>query len=335
MSALDHWHPICPSGSLYRRPVAVQLDGLPVVLFRTASGAVGALENQCPHRRLRLSLGDVVGNELRCKYHGWTFGCDGQGQSPGTPRLHACARSFATREAHGYVWIKNAGAAAEFPTFDAAGYLYIGAIEHVAPAPLELTLDNFSEIEHTPTVHGTFGFDLQRMHEVQVQCEPTATTVRVRNDGPHQPLPYFYRFLLGVRPDDHFHSHYTIFFSPVHLVIDHWWSAPDNRHEAKVRWRVYLFLTPVTEAETRITIFSYARSTWFGLPYGCLRLCRWLVRRKTDAEILEDVRILQGLASQDTSLEGMKLSRFDRVLGLNRERIENIYRGRRGLRLVA
>jgi hypothetical protein len=33
------------------------------------------------------------------------------------------------------------------------------------------------------------------------------------------------------------------------------------------------------------------------------------------------------LADKNPDIDGMKLSRFDRVLGLNRERIEAIYRG--------
>jgi len=47
-----------------------------------------------------------------------------------------------------------------------------------------------------------------------------------------------------------------------------------------------------------------------------------------DQEIHLDVRILENLADLDPSIEGLKLSRFDRILGLNRERIERIYRGR-------
>ena len=63
-------------------------------------------------------------------------------------------------------------------------------------------------------------------------------------------------------------------------------------------------------------------------PAGCVRLFAWLLRRKLDQEIRLDVRILEGLADKNTSIEGMKLSRFDRVLGLNRERIQRIYRGK-------
>jgi len=335
MSVFDHWHPMLPTRLLRCRPVRVELDGVPIVLFRTADGGVGALEDQCPHRRLRLSLGEVVGNELRCRYHGWSFACTGMGRSPGTPRLHACVRSFATRVEHGYVWLKSREAEPVFPRFDTAGFLSTGHVEHLAPAPLELVLDNFSEIEHTPTVHGTFGFDLARMHEVHTHCTATPTSVHLTNDGPHQPLALPYRLLLGVRPGDHFHSHYTAYFSPVHLVIDHWWSNPATGRARPVAWRVYLFLAPVTAQQTRVTIFSFARSRRLGLPNGGLRLVRWLLRWKTDQEIRQDIAILAGLNSLDTSLAGMKLSRFDRALALNRERIERVYRGRAALRLVA
>jgi hypothetical protein len=44
-------------------------------------------------------------------------------------------------------------------------------------------------------------------------------------------------------------------------------------------------------------------------------------------EVDLDVRILAGLANKDPNIAGMKLSRFDRVLGLNRERIDRVYRG--------
>ena len=59
MSIFDHWHPMVPSRSLRRQPVGVRLAGKDIALFRTKSGQVGALDDQCPHRRMRLSLGQV------------------------------------------------------------------------------------------------------------------------------------------------------------------------------------------------------------------------------------------------------------------------------------
>ena len=51
------------------------------------------------------------------------------------------------------------------------------------------------------------------------------------------------------------------------------------------------------------------------------------MRKHLDREIKLDLEILKGLASQETGIEGMKLSRFDKVLGLTRERISRVYRG--------
>jgi hypothetical protein len=50
--------------------------------------------------------------------------------------------------------------------------------------------------------------------------------------------------------------------------------------------------------------------------------------RILDKEIRLDVNMLHNLADKNSALEGMRLSRFDRVLALNRERIQRIYRGK-------
>jgi phenylpropionate dioxygenase-like ring-hydroxylating dioxygenase large terminal subunit len=270
----------------------------------------------------------VVAEKLRCRYHGWTFDCAGHGESPGTPKLQACVTAYDTAEAFGAVWVKSKHSTPEFPRIDAPGYLPICVLRRRALAPLELVLDNFSEIEHTPTTHAAFGFELDRLSEVTVRCEPTETTVRVTNTGPCKPLGPLLDFMIGVRKGYCFNSNWTTYFSPVYMVIDHWWSDPVTAREAMVRWRVYVFFTPIDANQTEILLFAFAKSKWPG-PAGCLRLFRWLMRMHLAREIAADVDILNGLASYDTGLEGMKLSRFDRVLGLNRERIERVYRGGR------
>jgi phenylpropionate dioxygenase-like ring-hydroxylating dioxygenase large terminal subunit len=329
MAELDHWHPVLLSRRLGRRPVGVRLAGRHLALFRTPAGAA-ALDDVCPHRRMRLSAGTVVGGRLQCPYHGWTFDACGHGESPGTPKLHACATSFEVREAHGAVWVRARGAETRFPAFDVAGYVPMCALEHRVRAPLDLVLDNFCEIEHTPTTHGLFGYDLGRMHEVAVRFEPTATTVRVVNAGPAKRLPWPLRALLGVGRDAHFHDTWTTHFSPVYSVYDHWWTDPATGRESKGRWRLYIFFRPLDDRETAITSFAYGKSSYPIGPAGGARLFRWLMRWKLDAEVRQDVRMLENLANTDCGIGGLKLSRFDRVLGLNRERLDRIYRGRPG-----
>jgi phenylpropionate dioxygenase-like ring-hydroxylating dioxygenase large terminal subunit len=326
MPGLQHWHPVVLSSHLSGDPVAVRVGGINLVVFRTASGQVGAFEDHCPHRRMKLSLGKVVGEKLRCMYHGWTFDCQGAGESPATPKLYACANRFDAVERHGAVWVKSPGARPELPKFDIDGYYNICNLFHRVKAPLELVVDNFCEIEHTPTTHAFFGYPLERMHEVQVTFEATENTVRVTNRGPRKHFATPLRWLLGVGKNYLFMDDWTTHFSPVYSVYDHWWQCPVTGRESMVRWRLYIFFIPADDQECMIFTFAFTKSRYPG-PAGGARLFKWLMRRKLDYEVQLDVRILEGLADKTTAIDGMKLSRFDKVLGLNRERIERIYRG--------
>jgi phenylpropionate dioxygenase-like ring-hydroxylating dioxygenase large terminal subunit len=330
MSMLDHWHPVVSGASLRDRPLGVRLAGKEIVLFRSEGGKVGALEDNCPHRHMRLSLGKVVKHRLQCPYHGWTFACDGAGESPGTPKLYACANRFDALERHGTVWVKSADSAPELPPFDVAGYFHIGTLYHQVQAPLELALDNFCEIEHTPTTHAFFGYALERMHEVRVCFETTDTTVRVLNAGPPKRIAPLLRLLLGIGRGYEFRDDWTTHFSPVYSVYDHWFEDPATGRESLVRWRLYIFFTPLDDQHTALTTFAFTRSRYPG-PNGGARLFRRYMLRHLDHEIRLDVRILENLVDKRAGIEGMRLSRFDKVLGLNRERIERIYRGRQAV----
>lgn len=327
MPVHDHWHPVLPSSHLKRNAVAgVRLAGRDIVLYRDSYGNLGALDDHCPHRRMKLSLGKVFHDKLQCGYHGWTFDTLGNGESPATPKLYACANHFEVAEQFGAIWLRNAGAGTAFPTFDVGGHFNICNVHHRVKAPLELTLDNFCEIEHTPTTHAFFGYPLERMHEVQVEFQPTDTSVRVINRGPRKNISLFLRTLVGIGRDYEFMDDWTTHFSPVYSIYDHWWQCPKTGEESKVRWRLYIFFVPIDACETAIFTFAFTKSRYPG-PAGGVRLFKWLMRRQLSYEIELDVKVLEGLADKNPNIEGMKLSRFDRVLGLNRERIEKIYRG--------
>jgi hypothetical protein len=209
------------------------------------------------------------------------------------------------------------------------GYYHLCTLFHQAPAPLEVTVDNFCEIEHTPTTHSLFGYALERMHEVQVLFKTTDTSVRVSNHGPPRRINALLRLLLGITPDYHFHDDWTTYFSPVYSVYDHWWADPKTGRESRVRWRLYMFFVPSDEAATSVVTFAFTKSRYPG-PAGCVRLAKWWLVRALRHEIDLDVGILEKLADVNPSLEGMKLGRFDRALGLNRERIQRVYRGQPG-----
>ncbi len=329
MAEIDHWHPVLLSGELRREPVGVRLAGRSLVVFRTRSGQIGALDDSCIHRRMKLSTGCVVGERLQCPYHGWTFSCDGRGESPGSPKMRADATSYAVRESHGAVWLKAADSPAEFPRFEDEGYFPIGAFSHRAAAPLETALDNFCEVEHTPTTHALFGYQLDRMHEVTTRCEAEDDWVRVVNEGPHKPLPWYWRWSLGVDHNPTFTDDWTTYFSPVYTVFDHSMRHSQSGRPARVRWRVYVFFTPTTPDETLLTTIGFVQASYIG-PVGGARVIKPVLRRMLDRELTLDCRTLGNLADKSTDLDGLRLGRFDRALVLNRERIERIYRGSDG-----
>ena len=57
--------------------VAVEVDGVEFVVWRGASGALGSAPRNCPHLDWDLLEAVVVGDELVCAGHGWSFDCAG------------------------------------------------------------------------------------------------------------------------------------------------------------------------------------------------------------------------------------------------------------------
>ena len=80
-----------------------------IVIYRTEDGRPVALENACPHRKLPLSDGKLVGDAVECGYHGLTFNCAGtcvaaptqKGQIP----RRAVVKSYPMVDRYHLLWI--------------------------------------------------------------------------------------------------------------------------------------------------------------------------------------------------------------------------------------
>jgi phenylpropionate dioxygenase-like ring-hydroxylating dioxygenase large terminal subunit len=97
------------------QPLALTLWHQPIVLYRDSQGKVQALEDRCPHRQVKLSHGQVIGDHLECAYHGWQF--DATGACATVPylaerqKLPTCRlRSYPVCEQDGFVWVFPGGA---------------------------------------------------------------------------------------------------------------------------------------------------------------------------------------------------------------------------------
>jgi 5,5'-dehydrodivanillate O-demethylase len=73
------WHPIHRTDDLPPgRAVPIRIMSEDFTLYRGEDGKPHALAFRCAHRGTQLSTGWVEGDNLRCFYHGWMYGPDGQ-----------------------------------------------------------------------------------------------------------------------------------------------------------------------------------------------------------------------------------------------------------------
>ena len=105
----DHWYPLAWSSELKRgKTLGVRFAGDPIVLVRTVSGNVFALEDRCAHRQVPLHAGVVDGESIRCGYHGWTYDCTGRCVDVpylGRERLPNGVRAYPCREMYGLIFV--------------------------------------------------------------------------------------------------------------------------------------------------------------------------------------------------------------------------------------
>lgn len=105
----DHWYPLAWSHELKRgKTLGVRFAGDPIVLARTQSGKIFALEDRCAHRQVPLHAGVVDGESIRCGYHGWTYDCTGKCVDVpylGKERLPNGVRAYPCREMYGLIFV--------------------------------------------------------------------------------------------------------------------------------------------------------------------------------------------------------------------------------------
>jgi phenylpropionate dioxygenase-like ring-hydroxylating dioxygenase large terminal subunit len=162
----EFWHPVALSSDVGPEPVAVRIAGQGWVLARIG-GQVAAFTDACPHRRARLSAGQLVdGGTLQCTYHGWRFDVDGRcvhipalEDGASIPERAALQRPAGVAETSGMVWLAPKPPRAPLPELDpgvplggdgvATIFLPVTQVE----ANAAILVDNFLDEAHFPFVH--------------------------------------------------------------------------------------------------------------------------------------------------------------------------------------
>ena len=154
------WFALATSRELSHKPITRQLFGRRVVGYRTKDGRPVALDARCWHLGADLGLGDVVGDCVRCPFHGWQFGPDGACRhvpAQDSPPAEARQQSFATAEAGGRACVfPSARPTHPLPFFDsvaAEGLHAARPFEFRLRCPWWLVSTNGFDLQHFRGAH--------------------------------------------------------------------------------------------------------------------------------------------------------------------------------------
>jgi phenylpropionate dioxygenase-like ring-hydroxylating dioxygenase large terminal subunit len=303
----NRWYMIARSVDVRDRPVGREIWKQPVVLFRTGSGEIHALEDACAHRLVRLSHGKIVGGEIECSYHGWRF--DASGRCVHIPHLTAkpmlpnCAvKSFPVVERYGFIWIfpgdpQRAGVTVPMPMAEWDDLNEICSVAHLScRAHFSYLIENLMDMYHG-SLHAQYQvWTAQALREVvpsdeQVTAVYDATTY-YRIAGISSILQLFVPWLRCIHA------------APLTVTYDY----PNWRSTLGDDFKIFCLICPVNERRTDAYLLHYVSLAKFaGLQKAPLAIRRILKRALNDIAR----RLLQNLIRQDVVMIEQEQSAFE------------------------
>lgn len=257
------WYPVAASEEVGRSPLARRLLDVPVVLYRSTTGATVALEDRCAHRPVRLSDGVLDGDLIRATYTGFTYDASGRCVSVPTQDhvpYGAAVRSFPVRDDGSFVWVwaGEAGLAAlrtppDTSLLRSGDWTTFGGVLDTA-AGISLLLDNFCDITHVAQLdHAIAPPALTAGPPPPLEVEVSETTVRFWRRFEASPLTPWNAQVLEL-PEDAAHEQVEEgeFVGPGYWVDR--WTVDVKGHGDRDGQHVFVFshaLTPVSETRTR------------------------------------------------------------------------------------
>ncbi len=179
----DGWFAVATSAELAPGEVrAIRAFARDLVLFRTASGRPVVVDAHCPHLGAHLGVGGrVIGESIRCPFHGWRFDAGGRcveiGYARRIPR-GARTRSWDVieRNAMILVWHHLEGAPPFFevpalPEFDDPDWTEPRHYERCVRSAVQELAENDHDTAHFRYVHGL------EIPEIEVQYDGLQRTV--------------------------------------------------------------------------------------------------------------------------------------------------------------
>ncbi|HKR38299.1 MAG TPA: aromatic ring-hydroxylating dioxygenase subunit alpha [Paraburkholderia sp.] len=258
MTALENcWYAAAFSGEISRTPILRIILDIPMVLYRKESGEPVALGDRCPHRFAPLHQGKVIGDSIRCPYHGLQFGADGKCvDNPcgnGLIPRSATVPTFTLRELDGIVWLWHG--AQEPDESKIVRYEEFGNPEHWATtevlipvaAAYTLVADNLLDLSHAEFLHPDLAQEgFAKRTEVSVTQE--GETVIANNWRPAEPIASSSRLGMGgANAPDYIDRRTVVRWSPPANIRFDMTDRPVGQSEGGTTMVQAHLMTPETE----------------------------------------------------------------------------------------
>lgn len=290
------------SDELDRTLVSKTILGEPVCIFRKEDGTPAAIGDRCAHRGYSLAKGRLIGDQVECGYHGFTYDCSGacvrvptQDPIPSRARV----RAYAVVERRPWVWIwtgdpdtADETLVPEHPWLEMPGWDRIGG-EFNLRAHFQLLHENLLDLSHFTYLHpGNIGTP-------EYAATPTVTTregsrVSVTRDVKSEPAPEIYAKSMGI--SDRMRRVSTIEFVAPGLDVGHLevtdLSHPERVFEAK-------FLHACTPESDTTTHYYWAITRNFALDSE--RVSEGL-RQSANQAFAEDVEAMETIQRFNSEL---------------------------------
>jgi phenylpropionate dioxygenase-like ring-hydroxylating dioxygenase large terminal subunit len=252
----NYWYVAATADELDRKLLARWILGDPVVMYRTEAGQAVAMEDVCPHRSVPLSMGELVGDRVRCGYHGLEFAPDGKcARIPSQDHIPPIWRTktYPVVERWRWIWIWMGDPAladeSKIPDLywnDHPDWIYTGGHFEIG-CHYQLLVDNLLDLSHVAFVHrSTIGVDA--VAEITPETKVEGQTVTVTRLMPNSPPPPLFSKLQSF-PGNIDRSQTIECKPPANIVIasrakPH--GAPDDVG-GRVAYQVVNGITPATE----------------------------------------------------------------------------------------
>ncbi|MFE9500619.1 Rieske 2Fe-2S domain-containing protein [Streptomyces collinus] len=269
-----YWYPVATEESLTTGPVARQLLGERIVVFKGRNGAPVAFADVCPHRNAPLSAGRTARGQVTCPYHGWVF--DDTGSCVMVPsagsrhRLPPSARlmPYNACACYGLVWVALGPPATDIPACpddDDPRFRRLNTPMVQWEASATRMVDNFLDTAHIPWVHrATFGSSAQQdVPDFRLEDLPNGFfgytyEVQAANDdlsqaatGQRQPVV---------------HRRMTTGFTMPFTV------RSTIRYDSGLEHNIYLFTTPIDDVTSYFTFVVWRNDDFATSPQEVLKL---------------------------------------------------------------